>query len=326
MRPLAEHLGAEWIVSNRLDFRDGMATGRLLDPVIRPRGAFAKLRGDRPDGRIGREQLAHELGFRKNPGALNILNEAIRPALRPSSKVAVPVVQFHLDVTASPRIRPPAFRCASRFARQERSADRRHGIHRQGVAGEPAYRPARDWPASTCWCGATARPLRRWNGSSALIRRITGIRSVWRRNTAAAFQGFSARARRSDRSGDTSQARLGPGAGGARTARAVARPRSSTAAALPISIRSLRDALAMNVDATAHLLDFLGAVRSTPRCCIFRPATRWASSERANALKETLRENYTPRRCQRSQRCLKEVESLRRAGARNGAPARSPRK
>src|SRR5271155_5052479 len=40
MRPLANHLGVKRIVSNRLDFRDGICTGRLLDPVIRPRGAF----------------------------------------------------------------------------------------------------------------------------------------------------------------------------------------------------------------------------------------------------------------------------------------------
>ena len=44
MRPLANHLGVERILCNRLDFRDGIATGRLLDPVIRPRGPFAKLR------------------------------------------------------------------------------------------------------------------------------------------------------------------------------------------------------------------------------------------------------------------------------------------
>src|SRR6202007_3210713 len=45
MRPLARHLGIARIISNRLDFREGMATGRLLDPVIRPRGAFARFTG-----------------------------------------------------------------------------------------------------------------------------------------------------------------------------------------------------------------------------------------------------------------------------------------
>jgi hypothetical protein len=44
MRPLARHLGVRWIIANRLDFRDGVATGRLLSPVIRPRGLFARIR------------------------------------------------------------------------------------------------------------------------------------------------------------------------------------------------------------------------------------------------------------------------------------------
>jgi len=36
MRPLARHLGVKWVIANRMEFRDGFATGRLLDPVIRP--------------------------------------------------------------------------------------------------------------------------------------------------------------------------------------------------------------------------------------------------------------------------------------------------
>lgn len=35
MRPLARYLGVNFLVANRLEFRDGLATGRLLDPVIR---------------------------------------------------------------------------------------------------------------------------------------------------------------------------------------------------------------------------------------------------------------------------------------------------
>jgi fatty acyl-CoA reductase len=91
MRPLANFLGVDHIVSNRLDFRDGLATGRLLAPLIRPRGAFAKLRPESPDGRIPREQLLRDLGFAKTPA---ILEEAIRPARRPSPKVKLPVVDF----------------------------------------------------------------------------------------------------------------------------------------------------------------------------------------------------------------------------------------
>src|ERR1700683_1079788 len=81
MRPLANYLGIDRILSNRLDFRDGIATGRLLDPVIRPRGGFANLGAYHPDGRISREQLLRDLGFAKNP---EVLDTAIRRAERPS--------------------------------------------------------------------------------------------------------------------------------------------------------------------------------------------------------------------------------------------------
>ena len=58
MRPLAEHLGVKWMIANRLEFRDGIATGRLLGPVIRPRGLFARITGAGPDGRRDPERLA----------------------------------------------------------------------------------------------------------------------------------------------------------------------------------------------------------------------------------------------------------------------------
>ena len=76
---------------NRLDFRDGIATGRLLDPVIRPRGPFAKLREDQPDGTVAKAQLLRDLGFAKRP---ETLEETIRPARRPSPMASVPVVHF----------------------------------------------------------------------------------------------------------------------------------------------------------------------------------------------------------------------------------------
>jgi len=91
MRPLAKHLGVKQIVANRLDFRDGKATGRLLDPVIRPRGLFARFTGGQPNGLVSREKLISVLGFEKNPA---ILETAIQPAERPSPKVNKPVVHF----------------------------------------------------------------------------------------------------------------------------------------------------------------------------------------------------------------------------------------
>ncbi len=99
MRPLANYLGVGRILCNRLDFRSGMATGRLLDPVIRPRGAFAKLRIQTPDGRISREQLVRDLGFAKSPA---IIDEAIRPATRFNPKITLPVVHFDSHNGAGP--------------------------------------------------------------------------------------------------------------------------------------------------------------------------------------------------------------------------------
>ena len=91
MRPLANYLGVERILSNRLDFRDGIATGRLLDPVIRPRGPFAKFNGRHPDGRIPRERLLSDLGLTKETAALD---SAIQHASREIASVHPPIVHF----------------------------------------------------------------------------------------------------------------------------------------------------------------------------------------------------------------------------------------
>jgi Male sterility protein/haloacid dehalogenase-like hydrolase len=91
MRPLAKHLGVRHFVSNRLDFREGIATGRLLDPVIRPRGAFARFTGSQPDGHLSRQKLISVLGFEKNP---QILDDATQSVERPSARAYVPVVHF----------------------------------------------------------------------------------------------------------------------------------------------------------------------------------------------------------------------------------------
>jgi thioester reductase-like protein len=61
MKPVAQHLGVKRIVANRLEFRDGVATGRLLEPVIRPRGGFAKIQEQSPDGRRAPKTLARQL-------------------------------------------------------------------------------------------------------------------------------------------------------------------------------------------------------------------------------------------------------------------------
>ncbi len=89
MRPLAQHLGVKHIVANRLEFRDGVATGRLLDPVIRPRGAFAPFRENMPDGRRAPKTLARHLDI-----SFEELRGAISPAARENIAPPQPIVHF----------------------------------------------------------------------------------------------------------------------------------------------------------------------------------------------------------------------------------------
>jgi len=89
MKPLAQHLGVKRIVANRLEFRDGVATGRLLEPVIRPRGAFARIRDQAPDGRRAPKTLARQLDI-----DLEELKAAAIGSERESTVREQPIVHF----------------------------------------------------------------------------------------------------------------------------------------------------------------------------------------------------------------------------------------
>jgi len=89
MRPLAQHLGVKRIVANRLEFRDGTATGRLLEPVIRPRGAFAKFSEEHPDGRRAPKTLARQLEI-----SVEDLRAAVIPSERQAWAPVRPIVHF----------------------------------------------------------------------------------------------------------------------------------------------------------------------------------------------------------------------------------------
>lgn len=91
MRPLAHHLGVERLIANRLEFRDGLATGRLLSPVIRPRQALARIIGGKPDGRVTPKRLARNLGF---PNRKEMLDNAVIPAKRQVVAFDTPTVIF----------------------------------------------------------------------------------------------------------------------------------------------------------------------------------------------------------------------------------------
>jgi len=91
MRPLAEYFGVEGFVANRLEYRDGLATGRLEDPIVRPRGPFAWIAGGATAGRVPREQLIEQLGWERKP---ELLEGALQPVSRPGAEGRASVAVF----------------------------------------------------------------------------------------------------------------------------------------------------------------------------------------------------------------------------------------
>ena len=90
MRPLARHLGVKWVLANRLDFRDGISTGRLLEPVIRPRGLFSMITESGADGRRSADELLRDLGLPNTKALLS----GIEGAERSVPVTAAPIVYF----------------------------------------------------------------------------------------------------------------------------------------------------------------------------------------------------------------------------------------
>jgi thioester reductase-like protein len=98
MRPLAQHLGVRQILANRMEFRDGISTGRLLEPVIRPRGIFARISAAGPDGVRSAGKLATDLGVPSPQG----LEAAVTPAKRNRARSKRPLVDFEASRKQTP--------------------------------------------------------------------------------------------------------------------------------------------------------------------------------------------------------------------------------
>ena len=277
MRPLADYLNVGEIVCNRLDFRNGMATGRLLDPVIRPRGVFARLSGNAPDGRRPRAQLLRDLGFQQHPG---LLNEATQPARPSSTAVHLPVVQYNshrtlapLSVRGSLRGKNILFIGATGFIGKVWLANLLGDLpeigrvyllirsHRTRTAFERFQRVVEE--------SAVFEPLAEKYGpnfADFLRERIEVI------------------------DGDVTQAGLG----------LPAEARRKLARELDVIVNSagltdfnpdLREALATNVRATAHLLDFVG---ECDHAALLHLSTCYVAGRRDGRALEKLSKNYTP--------------------------------
>jgi thioester reductase-like protein len=99
MRPLTQYLGVSRLVSNRLEFRNGIATGRLLDPVIRPRSPLAWAFARGADGRVPLNRLLKNLGLAAQPDRLE---KAIQSAQRPTAPNHRAMVIFDGEKTSTP--------------------------------------------------------------------------------------------------------------------------------------------------------------------------------------------------------------------------------
>jgi hypothetical protein len=277
MRPLARHLGVERILCNRLDFRDGMATGRLLEPVIRPRGALARVIGGNPDGRVARGLLARTLGFTMRPG---VLDGAIQPAERPSPKVELTVVHY-----------------------DSRNVDSRLSV-REALRGKTILLIGATGFIGKVWLTNLLSDLPEIGRIYLLVRRNRTTTSLERFQRVVeespVFEELAARhgekfaeflrERIEVVEGDVTKPGLG----------LSAEARRRLARTLDVIVNSsgltdfnpdLRDALATNVRATAHVLDF---IRECDHAALLHLSTCYVIGRRDGRILEALPRNYTP--------------------------------
>jgi len=276
MRPLAQHLGVERIVANRLEFRNGIATGRLLDPVVRPRGPLALIVSDQPDGRVTPEQLLRDLGMAKHPEQLI---EAISPARRLPLQNFSPLVVF------------------------ERQPERPHSVHealrgRQilliGVTGFIGKVWLEHLLSDVPEVGKIFLLVRRQRNSNARRRfeKIVEASPVFDRLEQRYGKNLTQFLAEKIEviEGDVSMPGLGlSDKTWQRLARVVDLAVNSSG--LTDFNPDLRDALASNVDPAAHLVDFL---RASDHAALLHLSTCYAVGGRDGRVSEELIPNYTP--------------------------------
>ncbi|HWG57704.1 MAG TPA: SDR family oxidoreductase [Candidatus Acidoferrales bacterium] len=277
MRPLAKHLGVRRIICNRLDFQGTRATGRLLEPVIRPRGIFARLRAHQPDGRLPRERLLRDLGLARTP---DLLDQAIQPTERPGPLTHLPVVRF--GVPESQRLRP-------------QHALRGKHIVLLGSTGFIGKVWFENLLSNVPEVGRISLLIRRTRSATPLERfqRMVEESPIFERLAQRHGERLAAflRDRVEAIEADVTQPDLGLAA--------EIRERLAQSADLIVNSSGLtdfnpdlRDALATNIRATTHLLDFL---RECRHASLMHLSTCYVVGRRDGRVQEELPRNYTPR-------------------------------
>lgn len=276
MRPLAQHLGVKWIIANRLEFRDGIATGRLLSPVIRPRGILARIREAGPDGQQSTARWVRALGLR----GLRALEGATVKAER----------------EVAPRVRPIVYFDEARHP-EPLSVRKALGGKRMLLIGVTGF-------IGKVWLANTLLDLPEIEKLYLLIRRQKSnpgrkrfekmveespvFDPLFERygNELAAYL-----ARKIEIvEGDVSQPglALAPDVA-ARLQRELDLVINSSG--LTDFNPDLRDALAVNVDSAYHLVEF---IRGSSHCALLHLSTCYVAGQRDGRVSERVRPNYTP--------------------------------
>ncbi len=277
LRPLANHFGIDSIISNRLDFREGHATGRLLNPVVRPRGPLAWLTSGSIDGRIPRDKLLRQLGWSDKPERLEV---AAQTSSRPVPAVGRSVAAFGAA--------PPVEQLSVR----ETLANRH--ILLIGVTGFIGKVWLVDLLENVSNIGKITLLIRRNRTTSAQRRfekiveespTFDGLQERYGRHLGAFLK-----EKLEVVEGDVSQPGLGLNdAVQARLTKSLDLVVNS--AGLTDFNPDLREALASNVDSALHLLDFLG---KCDHAGLMHLSTCYVVGMRDGRVGEELHENYNP--------------------------------
>src|ERR1700738_2270551 len=304
LRPLANHFGISSFVSNRLEFRDGYATGRLLSPVVRPRGPLAWIASGSTDGRVPREKLLRRLGWRDSA-----LHAATQTAARPPAPAGRAVAALG-DV---PRV--------ERLAVRETLANRH--ILLVGVTGFIGKVWLVDLLENVSNIGKITLLIRRNRTTSAqrrfekIIEESPVFDTLQERH--GRKLGAFLRGKVEVVEGDVSQTGLGlDEATQARLAKSLDLIVNS--AGLTDFNPDLREALASNVDAAAHLLAFL---RKCNHAGLMHLSTCYVVGMRDGRVGEELQDNYNPAQDSNFD-AQREVDSLREMMRRIEARSENP--
>jgi len=276
LRPMAEYFSVQGFIANRLEFREGVATGRLREPVIRPRGPFAWLASGSADGRLRKNKLLSQLDWKKTP---ELLGTTVQPRGASAATSGRPVELF----SDTPRV--------DRLNVRETLAGKH--IMLIGVTGFIG----KVWLVDLLEKIPNIRKSRCSSGATAPRPRNAASRKLWRSRlpstpcTSARSPPGGLPARQSGSGGRRCQpAGPGPGRGNAGAAAAIGgRDRKQRGSHGFQS--DLRDALSSNVDPVNHILEFL---RHCEHAGLIHLSTCYVVGMRDGRVGEELRENYNP--------------------------------